>query len=57
MKIQVVDFWVLTPCSDVVVHDPEDGGFMVLRKVCVLLHYYTVSQPIRPRSELLGWSN
>jgi hypothetical protein len=32
---------------------PEDGCSMDLRKVNILLHHYTMSQPRRPRLKML----
>jgi hypothetical protein len=34
MKIELVIYWILTPCSDDV--NPEDGGSMALRNVGTL---------------------
>jgi hypothetical protein len=61
--MQVVVFWVVTPCSAVVGYQhfrrpyclhlhsllPEDGGSMELRNVGILSQHYTASQPRRPR--------
>jgi len=44
MKIQVVTFCVVTPCSVV-----NNGSGKVLRNIGVLLHRCTASQPRRPR--------
>jgi len=55
VKIQVMDFWVVTPCSVVVwcrplyLHlHPEDGGSRVMWNLGILLQHYTVSQPKSP---------
>jgi hypothetical protein len=44
MKIRVVFFWVMAPCSDVVGYaHPEDGGGMALRNVGIPPPHYTLS--------------
>jgi hypothetical protein len=44
ISIHVEVFWVVTPCSVVVVY-PEDGGSMDLRNVGILQQHHTASQP------------
>jgi len=53
MNIQVEVFWVVTPCSVVVVYHHEEGNKTNLRNVGILPQNYTASQPRRPRFESL----
>jgi hypothetical protein len=52
VMVQVVVFWVMTPCSVVVGYQRfrvEDGGSKDLRSVHIIPQHYTASQPRRPR--------
>jgi hypothetical protein len=45
MKIQVVNSWAMTLCSDV---QCEEEGSMVGLNVGIIPHHYMASQPRRP---------
>jgi len=45
MKIEVVVFWVVTPCSDVVQYLSGDGGSLVPRNFGILPFHYTAPNP------------
>jgi hypothetical protein len=50
VRFQVMVFWVVTPCIDVLRYlhlHGEDGGSMVFQSTGLLPHHYMVSQPRR----------
>jgi len=52
MNVQILIFWVVTPCSDVVGYQRLGGPWWKM-DVAILPYHYTVSQHRRPRHETM----